>query len=486
MAEELAEVLQRFKLSSKEAEGVVVTDDAFEKEGECRLSLIGKVIGEKAANFTGIRNFVNFMWNHPKNLKVVELGVNLFQFSFGLQEDVDRVMQGCPYLIDNQLLNLKRWERGIDKNPKAFMIAPLWIQMWNLPIHCITREVGRKIGSLFCKVTDVIVPPGGSRDGKHLKVLVEADISQPLLRGSMVKLDGTVSWVDFRYERCPDFCYNCGIVGHGEKNCTDKLGNIRNQSRNQYGMWLRAQGMKASPKKHQEKRNKESSSPAKAKASDCKGQGEKCNQDDLGQVTESAEKLQVQDAFVKRKIDSSSVREKLVADNGTTIPVQGMDNLGKIRNEMDRIHAIVGYENGNQANQSASMMIDQSLEAQEGNENLPASPEFDKCTGENEHNKQEREESSSNHARKQKRQLRTQGRGGQNRNPLGQLDSNIIRDVSSGKRKFFLRDEAEDNQVEEGKMIGGKRSKGNELKEGVWTEAMEGVETSRIWPPTNQ
>lgn len=127
MADELAEVLQRFDLFSKEAEGVDLTNDAFEKEEECQLSLIGKVIGEKAANFTGIRNFVNFMWNHPKNLNVIELGVNLSQFSFALQEDVDRVMLGCPYLIDNQLLNLKRWERGIDKNPKAFTIAPLWI-----------------------------------------------------------------------------------------------------------------------------------------------------------------------------------------------------------------------------------------------------------------------------------------------------------------------------------------------------------------------
>lgn len=163
--------------------------------------------------------------------------------------------------------------------------------MWNLRIHCITREVGRKIGNIFCKVVDVIVPPGGSRDGKHLKVLVEANISQPLLRGSMVKLDGIVSWVNFRYERCPDFCYNCGIVGHGEKNCTDKLKDIMDRSRNQYGMWLRAQGMKASPKKHQEKRNKESSSPAKAKASDSKVQEGKCSHDVLDQLTESSKKL---------------------------------------------------------------------------------------------------------------------------------------------------------------------------------------------------
>lgn len=190
--------------------------------------------------------------------------------------------------------------------------------------------------------------------------------------------------------------------------------------------------------------------------------------------------------FVRRKRDPNSVLEKLIADNRITILVQEMDNLGKIRNEMDRDHANARNANSNQEIQSAYMIIDQSFEAQEGNVDLPTSPENDKSTGENEHNKQEREESTSNHGRKQKRQLRNQGRGGQNRKPLGQLDSNIIRDVSSGKRKFFLRDEAKNHQVEEGNIKGGKMSKCYELKEGDWTKAMEGVETSRIWPPTDQ
>lgn len=66
---------------------------------------------------------------------------------------------------------------------------------------------------------EVIIPQPGGKEGRHLKLLVIADISLPLLRGSTVKLNGVLKWISFKYERCPDFCYGCGIVGHSERNC---------------------------------------------------------------------------------------------------------------------------------------------------------------------------------------------------------------------------------------------------------------------------
>lgn len=262
MTDELVEVLQRLDLSNNEFDGVDLSEtEEQNQEEECRRSLIGKIIGEKPANFTGVKNFVNFMWNQPRNLEVTEIGGNLYQFSFAEPNDLERVLKGCPYVMDNQLLNLKKWERGIDKDTKAFRKALLWVQIWKLPIHCITKEVGRKIREIFTTVQDVIVPSGGSKEGKHVKILVEVDITQPLLRGTTVRLNGARIWVDFRYERCPDFCYNCGIIGHGEKSCGDKrMGKA--EKNNQYGMWLKAQRSKSSPKRKQGRNKEKGNSPA--------------------------------------------------------------------------------------------------------------------------------------------------------------------------------------------------------------------------------
>ena len=48
-------------------------------------------------------------------------------------------------------------------------------------------------------------------------MLVVMDVSQPILRGTTVKVNGEMKILNVKYDRCPDFCYKCGILGHGEK-----------------------------------------------------------------------------------------------------------------------------------------------------------------------------------------------------------------------------------------------------------------------------
>lgn len=49
--------------------------------------------------------------------------------------------------------------------------------MWNIPIHWLNKEVARKIGAVLGQVQDIIIPSAGSREGRHIKVLVEIDLN---------------------------------------------------------------------------------------------------------------------------------------------------------------------------------------------------------------------------------------------------------------------------------------------------------------------
>ena len=64
-----------------------------------------------------------------------------------------------------------------------------------------------------------------------------------MCRGRLVKLEeGTKGWVAFRYERLPNFCYWCGCLDHGEKDCDVGLQQRQSsdQKEYQFGAWLRA------------------------------------------------------------------------------------------------------------------------------------------------------------------------------------------------------------------------------------------------------
>lgn len=79
-----------------------------------------------------------------------------------------------------------------------------------------------------------------------LKLLIEIDLGKPLLRGSNIKLETELVWVDFQYENLPNFYFYCGVVGHSERECAKKMEDSRNNViyERQYGSWLRGQAAK--------------------------------------------------------------------------------------------------------------------------------------------------------------------------------------------------------------------------------------------------
>ena len=128
--------MRRFTLSNSERQGVWLEEEEFTKGvEECSLSLMGKVWGEKKANTNGVKSFAENMWLHPKNLKVTEIQTNLFQFSFAQKSDLERALNGRPWIYDGQPLILLKWREGIEDDLEVFDKGRIWVQVCNLPLH---------------------------------------------------------------------------------------------------------------------------------------------------------------------------------------------------------------------------------------------------------------------------------------------------------------------------------------------------------------
>lgn len=72
--------------------------------------------------------------------------------------------------------------------------------------------------------------------------MVELDLTKPLLRGTELKYKQAETWIEFKYEQLPNFCYYCGLIGHSEKMCLKRKQDVDGKCvlYEQFGGWLRA------------------------------------------------------------------------------------------------------------------------------------------------------------------------------------------------------------------------------------------------------
>ncbi|KAJ1437850.1 Zinc finger, CCHC-type [Sesbania bispinosa] len=201
-------VIENWESMNEKVPCFIVFDEEDIKEGskDCENSIIGKMLTQKSALVNSLSNALRSIWGDPKGFKIVDL-------------DAEKALKGSPWTFRSLWLVLRRWDRSIRPHDMNFFNNSVWIQMRGLPIHCITKHMGKHIGACMGTVIETDIYEISGR-GSFIRALVNIDASEPLLPGINTgsKTDG-VFWVEFQYEKLPLFCYSCGLIGHDEDGC---------------------------------------------------------------------------------------------------------------------------------------------------------------------------------------------------------------------------------------------------------------------------
>ena len=97
MAQDVINGLKNMRLTTGEEEVITISDEGQKEEIEgYALSLIGKFLTCKPFNKRAAHNTLKWAWGLEKDIQIVEVGSNLFQFKFNREFDLDRVLRGGP------------------------------------------------------------------------------------------------------------------------------------------------------------------------------------------------------------------------------------------------------------------------------------------------------------------------------------------------------------------------------------------------------
>ena len=221
MADEVADSMDRMKLTSEEEEVITISDEGrVEALESCQLSLIGKFLTCKSFNKMAVKNTIRRAWGLDKSLQILEVGPNLFQFKFQSEFEMDRVLRGGLWSFDNQLLMLQRWKKGMTVGNIRMDKASIWVQIWGFPFDMISPWVAKEVGNRLRDIEEVEERKGKDDVNFFLRVRVALPITKLIRRGGFIAgSDGECHWVQFKYERLPLFCHFCGMLGHDLKHC---------------------------------------------------------------------------------------------------------------------------------------------------------------------------------------------------------------------------------------------------------------------------
>jgi hypothetical protein len=115
-----------------------------------------------------------------------------------------------------------------------------WVRIYDLPLACMGKEIGRQLGTAIGEVLLVETDEKGAAWGEFLRVRVMVDLTKPLLRGRRLKIQGKSFWVRFQYEQLPRICFECGVIKHRKGGCPKRSMSRVKKEEPEYGPWLRA------------------------------------------------------------------------------------------------------------------------------------------------------------------------------------------------------------------------------------------------------
>ncbi|TXG66887.1 hypothetical protein EZV62_008162 [Acer yangbiense] len=239
--EEIARLCASLSLQNKDETLWSVRETLKDSAGrKLDLCLVGKVLTNKHVNREAFRTVMPKIWQTTLDVEVVQ--DNTFLFYFRNQGDRFWILSGGPWTFDNCLLVLEKPSGVRDIISLAFNRVAFWLQIPNAPLLCMTKEMGEFIGHLIGELRDIDVGITGECFGKYMRLKVAVDVSKPLKRFLRLELEkGKESILLLRYEKLPEYCFHCGIIGHSYQDCGQRRGEDIGGSKDfEYGPWMRA------------------------------------------------------------------------------------------------------------------------------------------------------------------------------------------------------------------------------------------------------
>ncbi|KAG8391719.1 hypothetical protein BUALT_Bualt01G0216400 [Buddleja alternifolia] len=196
--------------------------------------VVGRILSGSRFNFNAFKETMLTAFKPRKRIDFEKLDNGRFLLNFESPNDLDKVLEEGPWCYDNDLVILKLLLENDD-----LLSVPLWWVDFNvlakgLLISKMTEDMAFFIGNSLGQFRFVDLARNGVSRGSTLRIRVGLDVSKPLRRVSFFRAGSNNFNISYTYERLPNFCYICGIMGHVFQFCKDPNKDVFKKSNKEF------------------------------------------------------------------------------------------------------------------------------------------------------------------------------------------------------------------------------------------------------------
>jgi hypothetical protein len=145
--------------------------------------LIGKIWAGNRINRDAFVQVYKRIWRTDGDVVFKEVQPNVWMFEFSHEGGKQRILAGRPWSFDQFILALSEFDGSIPSSQWEFTTSPLWIQIHDMPLICMTKAIGSKIGESLGILEEVDIEGEGVEWGNVLQIRVITNLQKPLGEG---------------------------------------------------------------------------------------------------------------------------------------------------------------------------------------------------------------------------------------------------------------------------------------------------------------
>ena len=181
---------------------------------------MGRFLTDSAIDFQAMQHKMASVWKPGRGMFVKPLEANRFMFQFYHEIDIKRVVEGSPWTFGRFHLAFVRLKQKDDPRTVPINTMDIWIQLHDMNPGFMSLRVVKDIGNYIGQFIESNINNFTRAWRDYLRVRVSISLDSPLKRRMKLKKNAEQwSWVNFKYEGAPTFCFICGLIGHSDKFC---------------------------------------------------------------------------------------------------------------------------------------------------------------------------------------------------------------------------------------------------------------------------